>query len=189
MTHLTKLDFDPLEISGKNYLSWVLDAEIHLMANNLGDAIKVGNKSFVLDRAKAMIFLRHNLDKSLKDEYITMKDPLELWDALADRFAHQKTIILPRARYEWTHLRLQDFNFVTDFNSYRERGFKKFADLISCLLVAEQNNELLMKNHQSRPTGSKPIPELNVIFTGGHANRHGNKHGNTSARVKGRDRQ
>ncbi|XP_024197263.2 uncharacterized protein LOC112200463 [Rosa chinensis] len=228
MTHLTKLEFDPLEISGKNYLSWVLDAEIHLMANNLGDTITVSNKSSVHDRAKAMIFLRHHLDKSLKDEYLTVKDPFELWEALADRFAHQKIIVLPRARYEWTHLRLQDFNSVTDFNSamhritsqlklcgepvsedsklektfstfhatnmilqqqYRERGFKKYADLISCLLVAEQNNELLMKNHQSRPTGSQPIPEVNAIFTGGHANRHGNKHGNTSARVKGRDRQ
>jgi hypothetical protein len=26
-------------------------------------------------------------------------------------------------------------------------------------LVAEQNNELLLKNHQSRPTGSAPFPE------------------------------
>jgi hypothetical protein len=28
---------------------------------------------------------------------------------------------------------------------YRERGFKKYSELISCFLVAEQNNELLMK--------------------------------------------
>ena len=34
---------------------------------------------------------------------------------------------------------------------YRERRFKKYSELISCLLVAEQNNELLMKNHQSHP--------------------------------------
>jgi hypothetical protein len=32
---------------------------------------------------------------------------------------------------------------------YRERGFKKYSELISCLLVAEQNNEFLMKNHKS----------------------------------------
>ena len=30
---------------------------------------------------------------------------------------------------------------------YRERRFTKYSELISCLLVAEQNNELLMKNH------------------------------------------
>jgi hypothetical protein len=40
--------------------------------------------------------------------------------------------------------------------------FKKYSELISCLLVAEQNNELLMKNHRSRPTGSSPFPEANA---------------------------
>ena len=33
---------------------------------------------------------------------------------------------------------------------------------ISCLLLAGQNNELLIKNHQSRLTGSKLFPEVNV---------------------------
>ena len=32
---------------------------------------------------------------------------------------------------------------------YRERRFIKYSKLISYLLVAEQNNELLMRNHQS----------------------------------------
>ena len=36
---------------------------------------------------------------------------------------------------------------------YRERGFKRYFESISCLLVAEQNNELLIKNHQYRTTG------------------------------------
>ncbi|CAH9070755.1 unnamed protein product, partial [Cuscuta europaea] len=39
---------------------------------------------------------------------------------------------------------------------YREKGFKNYSDLISVLLVAEQNNDLLMKNHNLRPTGSSP---------------------------------
>ncbi|XP_026451567.1 uncharacterized protein LOC113351873 [Papaver somniferum] len=38
---------------------------------------------------------------------------------------------------------------------YRERKFKKYSELISCLIVAEQNNELLLKNHQSHPAGPK----------------------------------
>jgi hypothetical protein len=45
---------------------------------------------------------------------------------------------------------------------YRERKFQKFTELIACLLVAEQNNELLLKNHQARPVGSTPFPEVNV---------------------------
>jgi hypothetical protein len=44
---------------------------------------------------------------------------------------------------------------------YRECNFTRYSELISCLLVAEQNNELLMKNHQSRPTSSTPFPEAN----------------------------
>ncbi|WP_284190130.1 hypothetical protein, partial [Zoogloea oryzae] len=42
---------------------------------------------------------------------------------------------------------------------YRERHFAKYSQLISCLLVAEKNNELLMKNHESHPSGSTPVPE------------------------------
>ncbi|XP_074351992.1 uncharacterized protein LOC141691150 [Apium graveolens] len=46
---------------------------------------------------------------------------------------------------------------------YRERGFTKYSELISVLLLAEQNNELLLKNHQTRPTGSTPFPEVNAV--------------------------
>jgi hypothetical protein len=45
MANLTKLEFVVLDISGKNYLPWTLDAEIHLTANNLGDTIKDENKA------------------------------------------------------------------------------------------------------------------------------------------------
>jgi hypothetical protein len=53
---------------------------------------------------------------------------------------------------------------------YRERGFKKYSELISCLLVAEQNNKVLIKNHQSRPTSSSPFSEANATsFTEANA--------------------
>ncbi|XP_059291125.1 uncharacterized protein LOC132044640 [Lycium ferocissimum] len=40
-------------------------------------------------------------------------------------------------------------------------GFEKYYKLISHLLVVEQNNGLLMKNHESRPTSSSPFFEVN----------------------------
>ena len=46
---------------------------------------------------------------------------------------------------------------------YREHRFTKYYKFISCLLVAKQSNEHLMRNHQSHPTGSKPFPKVNVI--------------------------
>nr|GFA22064.1 hypothetical protein [Tanacetum cinerariifolium] len=90
---------------------------------------------------------------------------------------------------------------------YRERGFKKYCDLISCLLVAEQNNELLMKNHESRPTGSAQLSEANVVTYNqsggrgrgsdrgrgqwrgfGRGNYHGFQSGNTSGHKKWQDK-
>jgi len=56
---------------------------------------------------------------------------------------------------------------------YRECNFTRYFELISCLLVAEQNNELLMKNHQSRPTSSTPFPEANgTSFCGNKGNHY-----------------
>ncbi|XP_070676238.1 uncharacterized protein [Malus domestica] len=66
---------------------------------------------------------------------------------------------------------------------YRARDFTEYNQLISVLLVAEQNNELLMKNHHSRPTGSAPFPEVNATslevnatFSGGNNHRRGHGH-------------
>ena len=60
---------------------------------------------------------------------------------------------------------------------YRERIFTKYSELISCFLVAEQNNELLMKNHQSRPTESEPFPEVNVILSHNRKRERGRSRG------------
>ncbi len=40
MLNLTKLEFVTLDIPSKNYLSWILDTNIHLKIMNLGDTIK-----------------------------------------------------------------------------------------------------------------------------------------------------
>ncbi|XP_070020609.1 uncharacterized protein [Nicotiana sylvestris] len=142
----------------------------------LRDAIKDKNKASTQDCAKVLIFLRHHLDEGLKIEYLTVKDPLVLWNGLKKRYDNLKFVTLPQARYYWAHLRLQDFKSVSEYNSamfritselklcgdtiidydmlektfttfhasnmvlqqqYREKGFKKYFELISLLLVAE----------------------------------------------------
>ena len=50
--------------------------------------------------------------------------------------------------------------------------------MISHLLVAEQNDDLLMKNHENHPTRSTPLPEVNEVYV--HHARRG--------RGRGRDR-
>ena len=78
MANLTKLEFVALDIIGKNYLSWILDTEIHLDAMGLGDTIKENNIVSNQDCAKAIIFLCHHIHDDLKVEYLIVKDPLVL---------------------------------------------------------------------------------------------------------------
>ncbi|KAK8313494.1 hypothetical protein V6Z12_D01G111200 [Gossypium hirsutum] len=203
MSNHTKLEFVALDITRKNYLSWMLDVEIHLDAKGLGEAINEGNEASSQDNAKAMIFLCHHLHEGLKTESLNVKDPLVLRNGLKERYDHQKTIILPRAHYDWLHLRLQDFKFKKTYSTfhannvvpqtqYREKCFKKYFELISCLLVAEQNNELLMKNHESRSIGSTPFSEANATsYNGkdkGHTSSCGRGHGRGRDRGRGQGR-
>ncbi|XP_021974581.1 uncharacterized protein LOC110869649 [Helianthus annuus] len=226
MSNLSKLEFVALDISGNNYLPWTLDAKIHLTANNLGATINDENQTSAQDKAKAMIFLRHHLHEDLKREYLTVEDPLELWKNIKERFDHQKLVLLPKARYEWLHLRLQDYKSVSEYNSalfritselklcgekitdedmlektfstfhasnmllsqqYRERKFTKYSELISCLLVAEQNNKLLLQNHQARPVGASPLAEVNAAnYQSGRGRGGGRSRGRGRGRGRGR---
>ncbi|KAM3322384.1 hypothetical protein P3S67_003535 [Capsicum chacoense] len=193
---------------------------------DLGDAINNENTTSSQNCAKAMIFLRHHLDEVLEIEHLTTKDPLVLWNSLKKRSDHLKMVILPKSRYEWMHLRFQDYKSVHEYNSamfrissqlklcgetvndndmmektlssfhasnvllqqqYREKGFKKYTELSSHLLVAEQNNNLLMKNRENRPTGSVPFPEVNDVHA--HHARHGKVCGPGRGRGRGHDDQ
>ncbi|XP_068318507.1 uncharacterized protein [Pyrus communis] len=80
MANLAKLDFAALDITGKNYLTWVLDTKIHLEAGNLGDTIREENILSSKDRIQSP-----DNDDSSKG-------------------------------YEWTHLKIQDFNSVAEYN-------------------------------------------------------------------------
>jgi len=93
-----------LDITSKNYLSWIPNTKIHLDIMGLGDTIKNDNKVSSQNNVKIMIFLRRHLYKEFMIEYLTIKDPLILWQILKKRYDHQKTVILPKARYDWIHL-------------------------------------------------------------------------------------
>nr|XP_009795264.1 PREDICTED: uncharacterized protein LOC104241989 [Nicotiana sylvestris] len=185
MSNLSKLEFVALDISGKNYLSWVLDAVIHLAAKGLGDTITQGNEASSQDKAKAMIFLRHHLDEGLKVEYLTAKDPFELWTGLKESgvgLAPIRDVMNDEDLLEKTLTTFHASNMVLQ-QQYRERGFKKYYELISCLLVVEQHNTLLLKNHEDRPTGSAPLPEVSTAARRDMSRkRQNNNHGYMNVR-------
>ena len=88
MSNISKLEFVALNLCGKNYLPWILDAEIHVDTMNLGNTITEGNDASLQDRTKAMIFLCHHLDETLKFEYLMVKVPFILWQSLNERYDH-----------------------------------------------------------------------------------------------------
>ena len=71
---------------------------------------------------------------------------------------------------------------------YRERRFTKYSELIACLLIAKQNNELLLKNHQSHPIGSMALLEANAILVSNHRHGRGRGRGHYYGRGHGRER-
>ncbi|KAL0289095.1 UNVERIFIED_CONTAM: hypothetical protein Sangu_2629300 [Sesamum angustifolium] len=79
---------------------------------------------------------------------------------------------------------------------YREHGFNIYSKLISCLLVAGENNQLLLNNHHTRPTGSKPLPENSAALPEinatssrkGSGRYHGSPQGHCYGRGRGRGR-
>ncbi|KAL2252562.1 UNVERIFIED_CONTAM: hypothetical protein Sindi_0050900 [Sesamum indicum] len=75
---------------------------------------------------------------------------------------------------------------------YRERGFKTYSKLILCMHVAEENNQLLLNNHNARPTGSKPLPEISTALPEANATssqkRRGHYHGSPRGHSYGRGR-
>ncbi|XP_070679192.1 uncharacterized protein [Malus domestica] len=185
MANFTKLDFAAIDITGKKYLTWVLDTKIHLEAGNLGDTIREENNLSSQDRAKAMIFICRHLDEGLKSEYLAVEDQLALWKLCGDTITEEDLLEKTFNTFHASNVLLQQ--------QYRARGFTEYNQLISVLLVAEQNNKLLVKNHQSRTTGSAPFPKVNVVslevnttsFGGDNRKRgHGHKQGRWNRKGK-----
>ncbi|XP_024006549.1 uncharacterized protein LOC112083056 [Eutrema salsugineum] len=164
---------------------------MHLKGMQLLDTIDKSKTISEEKKAKALIFLFHHIYDGLKDEYITKEDPTDLWQSLQNRFDHQTYVILPKARHEWLNL---CFKITRALQQYRAKGYKKYSELMQVLLVAEQNNELVMLNHQSRPTGSAPLPEVNVASSNannwqqGQGLGHGNNRGHGRGYGRGRGR-
>ncbi|XP_002455742.2 uncharacterized protein LOC8074976 [Sorghum bicolor] len=119
MSDLVKREITELAPNGSNYLSWSLDAEIVLDEKNLLHAIKPDKdkNATSAERAQALHFLRHHISSSLKNEYMTKRDPQVLWNALHERFEKMETVLLPRVKREWQNLRYQDYKTVEDYNA------------------------------------------------------------------------
>ncbi|XP_021850455.1 uncharacterized protein [Spinacia oleracea] len=118
-------------------------------------------------------------------------------------YDHQKTVILPKARYDWLHLRLQDFKSVSEYNSAM---FKITSQLKLCgekitdadmlektYSTFHANNVVLQTQYREKahPTGSTPFPEANVTSYSGKISKnkdHASSSGRGQWRGRGRGR-
>nr|XP_028959983.1 uncharacterized protein LOC114825433 [Malus domestica] len=132
-----------------------------------------------------MIFICRHLDEGLKSKYLAVEDPLALWKLCGDTITEEDLLEKTFSTFHASNVLLQQ--------QYRARGFTEYNQLIYVLLVAEQNNKLLVKNHQSRPTGSAPFPKVNAVslevnttsFGGDNRKRgHGHKQGRWNRKGK-----
>ncbi|KAJ1280009.1 hypothetical protein BS78_04G199500 [Paspalum vaginatum] len=116
-----KREFKELLLDGSNYLTWADDRQMHLDAMQPSNAIvRTGANVPGLplhERAKAKILLRRHIHDNLKMEYLEVKEPLDLWTKLKERFAPQKDKLLPKAQNAWANLRFLDFKSVVAYNT------------------------------------------------------------------------
>ncbi|XP_070677953.1 uncharacterized protein [Malus domestica] len=166
MSNLNKLDFTALEVLRQNYLKWVQDVKLHLTEKNLCPTIEdeMNNSVGEADKATAMIFIRRHIHAALQTEYLAENDPQTLWVALVEfcrirsflKFCNET--LIEEDLLKKTHSTFSATNIVLQ-EQYRAQKFTKFSDLISVLLFAEKQNQLLMKNHQAHPMGETVVPE------------------------------
>ncbi|KAM1255691.1 hypothetical protein ACFX1Q_029936 [Malus domestica] len=77
MSNLNKLNFTALEVSGRNYLKWVQNVKLRLIAKNLRPAIEdeTDNQVGEAEKATTMIFIRRHIHDALQIEYLAEEDP------------------------------------------------------------------------------------------------------------------
>lgn len=188
---MSNLDYPALNLSGDNYLKWAMNTASVLKIRGLDRCIIKGEYATENEKYGAVTIIRQHLTEDLRDQYLNIENPLDLWTELKSRYT---IVLLPKARHEWINLRFRDFKSVDEYNSalikivsklklcgeevteedllektfltadprdlllqytYRKKGFTTYTNLISYLLQAEKNNEILKKTSEMR------LPEAN----------------------------
>nr|XP_028959231.1 uncharacterized protein LOC114825063 [Malus domestica] len=137
-----------------NYCQLVQDVKLHITAKNLHPIIEdeIDNPVSEAEKATTMIFIRRHIHDTLQTEYHTEEDKQALWVILADlcrirsplKFCNET--LTEEDLLKKTYSTFSVTNIVMQ-QKYKAYKFTKFSDLISVLLLAGKQNQLLMKNH------------------------------------------
>lgn len=120
MTEPSKPEFDILDSEGLEYHRWVSDVETTFVGKDYTSTLNppTENGPSEKEKANALMFLRRHIDPSLRWEYLHLKTPKELWEALKARFGNIHNTLLPELEVQWNEIRLVDYKRVNDF--YRD---------------------------------------------------------------------
>nr|GEU58402.1 retrovirus-related Pol polyprotein from transposon TNT 1-94 [Tanacetum cinerariifolium] len=170
MLNIEKIKFPALDITGANYIQWTGYVKRHLKSIGALATIQEGNKCTEETKAKVDVFIHQHIDEMLEYEWNNLrfqyfKKVNEYTSVLlricrALRFCGQTVTEGDMLEKTFSTFHASNINLQ---QQYRLQNFKRYSDLNVNRLIAEKNKELLMRNHQNRPTGSLAIPEANVV--------------------------
>lgn len=90
-TRIQPLFFDPLQPDGSNYMEWSTDMRTYLCAEELNITLVENPEEEIPTsyRWQTLLILRRHIDTSLRQQYVQMENPVQLWKALEARFKHK----------------------------------------------------------------------------------------------------
>ncbi|SPT17382.1 unnamed protein product [Triticum aestivum] len=121
---MTAKEFEELALNGHNYPTRAMDIKISLASRGIARAIQPPETPLPAGAAPlteqqnyaALFIIRHHIHPNFKSEYLQEESPSTLFLALKTRYEQQKAVVLPKALHDWTHLRLQDFKSIGEYN-------------------------------------------------------------------------
>ncbi|KAL6502135.1 hypothetical protein OROHE_024728 [Orobanche hederae] len=175
MADPTRPEFDILDSEGLEYHRWVSDVETTFIAKDYSATIfgTTGDAPSDKTKASALMFLRRHIDPSLRWEYLQLKSPKELWDALKGRFGNIHNTLLPELTVQWNKIRLLDYKRINDFNKdmLRLKARLNFCgkditedDMIQKTLSTFPTSALILANQYSLEYDNKRITTFNKLI-------------------------
>jgi hypothetical protein len=178
MTDPTRPEFEILDSEGIEYHRWVSDVETTFMGKDYTSTIIPSTDPKDKEpsekvKANALMFLRRHIDPSLRWEYLQLKTPKELWDALKGRFGNIHDTLLPELTVQWNEIRLLDYKRVNDFNKdmLRLKARLTFCgkeitedDMIQKTLSTFPTSALILANQYRLEYNNKRITTFNKLI-------------------------
>jgi len=142
MSKFEPSDYAALNLSGDNYLEWVMNTSVALKSRGLGKCIIDGNNAIESEKHRAITIMRYHLTEDLRDQYLNIEDPCDLWTKLNSRYS---MALWRKAMNDWKILRFQDFESVDEYNS----ALMKIAYSLELCGEVVTNEDLLYKTYST----------------------------------------